>query len=146
MEQAKRILIVDDEERVRLHFQAKLEKEGYAVELAEDGEKAMQALMQRPFDLLILDIMMPEKDGFEVMEEMSQHPTLQSLPVLLMSSPPNDGGFGRGKLDDSLERKTWITDYAVPQDCFAQGITYISMIKSLNPQHFLPAVKSLLGI
>ncbi len=76
----KRILIIDDEQPILLFLKAILEKEGYQVVEATDGEKGMELFKQSHFDLLIVDMVMPAKDGLkmimEVMELTPQQPVI----------------------------------------------------------------------
>jgi DNA-binding response OmpR family regulator len=65
-----RILIVEDEPSIALALEDDLRREGYATELAADGESASQKAMAQPFDLILLDVMLPKKDGFEVCREI----------------------------------------------------------------------------
>jgi CheY-like chemotaxis protein len=65
---AKRVLIVDDDADMRLSLKLALEMAGYAIEVAADGREALAIQKQRPADILITDIFMPESDGFEVID------------------------------------------------------------------------------
>jgi CheY-like chemotaxis protein len=64
----KRVLIVDDDADMRLSLKLALEMAGYAIEVAADGREALVIQKQRPADILITDIFMPESDGFEVID------------------------------------------------------------------------------
>jgi CheY-like chemotaxis protein len=64
----KRLLIVDDDADMRLSLKLALEMAGYSIELAADGREALAIQKQRPADVLITDIFMPESDGFEVID------------------------------------------------------------------------------
>jgi two-component system response regulator YesN len=64
----KRLLIVDDDADMRLSLKLALEMAGYTAELAADGREALAIQQQRPADVLITDIFMPESDGFEVID------------------------------------------------------------------------------
>jgi CheY-like chemotaxis protein len=66
----KRLLIVDDDADMRLSLKLALEMAGYSSELAADGHEALAIQRQRPVDVLITDIFMPESDGFEVIDAM----------------------------------------------------------------------------
>lgn len=81
------IFIVEDDTTLRNVLLEKLSKSGYAVEGAEDGEVALQKLRAglRP-DLMLLDILMPKKNGMEVMEEMSRDPVLKNIPIMIISN------------------------------------------------------------
>jgi adenylate cyclase len=81
-----RILIVDDNKVNRLLLSRSVEMLGHAVVLAENGRIAMQRLADGGFDLLLLDIEMPEMDGFEVLAAIKADPELRGLPVIVTSS------------------------------------------------------------
>lgn len=68
-----RILVVDDEEALRTVLGSELEGEGYAVQMAGDGDEAIKILEKDTFDLILLDIKMPTVDGFEVLKFVKQH-------------------------------------------------------------------------
>jgi DNA-binding response OmpR family regulator len=66
----KRILVVEDEPAIAFGLQIDLKNEGYEVEIESDGENALRRAQQEPFDLILLDVMLPRKDGFEVCREL----------------------------------------------------------------------------
>lgn len=68
-----KILVVDDEEALRTVLSAELEGEGYTVSSAGDGEEAISLIGQNNFDLILLDIKMPNVDGFEVLKYVKEH-------------------------------------------------------------------------
>jgi DNA-binding NtrC family response regulator len=68
-----RILVVDDEEALRIVLSAELEGEGYQVTGAADGQEAINILAAKEFDLILLDIKMPNVDGFEVLKYVKEH-------------------------------------------------------------------------
>lgn len=68
----KKILIVEDEMEIRNILKLYLLKEGYDVTEAEDGEVAIKLFYEKPFDLVILDIMLPKKDGWSVLREIKK--------------------------------------------------------------------------
>jgi CheY-like chemotaxis protein len=67
-----RILVVDDEELNRILLSTSLGESGYTVETAEDGRQALRMLHAQPFDVVLLDLIMPRMDGFEVLAEMKR--------------------------------------------------------------------------
>lgn len=79
----KRLLVVDDEEKIRLVIRKYAEFEGYEIEEAENGMKAIQMCRQKDFDLIILDIMMPELDGFSTCKEIRKE---KDIPVIMLSA------------------------------------------------------------
>jgi DNA-binding response OmpR family regulator len=78
------ILIVDDDKNTRRLYQAVLENEGYQVFLAENGNAALNVMAQEHIDLVIVDIMMPEMDGYEFTKTLRE--TENSLPILMVSA------------------------------------------------------------
>ncbi|HOV89288.1 MAG TPA: response regulator [Syntrophorhabdaceae bacterium] len=67
-----RILVVDDEENIRILFKEELEEEGYTIELASNGYEAIEKIKQSPFDLVVLDIKMPGIDGIQTLNEIKK--------------------------------------------------------------------------
>jgi len=80
----KKILIVDDEPSMRLGLKDNLEIEGYAVELAEDGEDGLSKINNHSFDLIVLDIMMPKISGFDICKKMRKDGN--NTPVIFLSA------------------------------------------------------------
>lgn len=80
------ILVVDDNPMNRDMLSRRLEHQGYGVAIAEDGREAMSALRERAFDLVLLDIMMPGLDGYEVLRQIKTDEHLRHIPVLMISA------------------------------------------------------------
>lgn len=80
------ILIVDDNPVNRDMLARRLQQEGYQSDFAEDGVIALEKLENNAFDLVLLDIMMPQMNGFEVLEHMQNNPKLYSVPVIVISA------------------------------------------------------------
>jgi CheY-like chemotaxis protein len=80
------ILAVDDNRMNRLKLVRMLEKEGYGVSQAEGGRKALTMLRSNVFDLVLLDILMPDVDGFQVLREMKQDAALREIPVIVVTA------------------------------------------------------------
>jgi len=78
----QRILVVDDEQTVRYFLQRALENAGYDVITASDGREALDKVSQFDVSLVLLDIVMPGLDGFEVLEHMRQY---EDIPVIMLS-------------------------------------------------------------
>ncbi|MEM6403496.1 MAG: response regulator [Cyanobacteria bacterium P01_D01_bin.116] len=78
------ILIVEDESRLAAFLQKGLRKNGYATVVAEDGEKAIEIALSKEFDLMLLDLGLPIKDGFTVLEELRSKG--KKLPVIVVSA------------------------------------------------------------
>ena len=81
-----RILVVDDNRMNRLLLGSGLEQQGHTVEFAEDGQEALVRLRREEFDLVLLDVLMPQVDGFEVLGEMKEDARLRDLPVIVTSA------------------------------------------------------------
>ncbi|BDG16858.1 response regulator transcription factor [Thermus brockianus] len=77
-----RILLVDDEESILVPLEFLLRKAGYEVGLAKTGEEALKALEAGPFDLVVLDLMLPGLDGFAVLERLKARPDPPKVLVL----------------------------------------------------------------
>ena len=80
------ILIVDDNRVNRLLLSRGLEQQGHAVAFAAHGREALDLLRDRHFDLMLLDVLMPELDGYQVLAELKLNPHLRDLPVIMTSS------------------------------------------------------------
>lgn len=93
---SKRVLIVDDEEVIRKFLKIHLAKLGYEVKEAADGEQAIEQLGIDDFDLLICDILMPKKNGWEVMKEVKSNPKTRNLPVIILTAKNEDSDMFKG--------------------------------------------------
>ncbi|KKR04079.1 MAG: Response regulator receiver protein [Parcubacteria group bacterium GW2011_GWF2_39_13b] len=82
----KKILIIEDEEILLNILKKKLIDEKYEVLTALDGEEGLQIMKEKKPDLILLDILMPKKNGFEVMEEMIKDPELKNIPIIIVSN------------------------------------------------------------
>jgi len=82
----KRILVVDDEPDFCLIVQGQLEKEGFEVDLAYNGVEGLEKVQANPPDAIVLDVMMPEKDGYEVCKELKDDNKFCDIPVLLLTA------------------------------------------------------------
>ena len=81
-----RLLVADDNKVNRLLLQRSLELQGHAVECAANGRVALEMLRQGSYDLMLLDMEMPEMDGFQVLEQLTNDKALRDLPVIVTSS------------------------------------------------------------
>jgi DNA-binding response OmpR family regulator len=92
----KRILVVDDDENIRSLERTILEQQGFEVTTAGGGEEALKLLAGGPFDLLLLDIMMPGKDGFEVCRQIKQDPRAREMPVVFLTAKGGGEALAEG--------------------------------------------------
>ncbi len=86
MAETGRLLIVDDNTVNRLLLGRSLEQQGYSITFAENGRQALEVLHAQPFDLVILDVVMPELDGYQVLEQIVADQRLRNIPVIMASS------------------------------------------------------------
>jgi excisionase family DNA binding protein len=115
------VLIVDDDERVREYVRVNLEMEGYSVREAANAEEGLSALDDEPPDLILLDVMMPQVDGWEMLRRVHERHGVGAIPVIMFS----------GKVDeDSLKTAT---------SRGAQGF----IGKPFNPQQLIESTKQL---
>src|SRR5256714_15217286 len=118
------ILIVDDDPRLREFVRVNLEMEGYSVREAASAEEGLAALEEEPPDLILLDVMMPQVDGWEMLRRVHERHGVGAIPVIMFS----------GKVDeDSL---------AEAATRGAQGF----IGKPFNPQQLIASTKQLLPV
>ncbi len=84
--QNDRILIVDDNRMNRVKLSYSLAQQGYSAKEAENGRQALEMIEAGEFDLVLLDIVMPEMDGFQVLEQLKAHPAWRDIPVIIISA------------------------------------------------------------
>lgn len=95
-EVGRTILVVDDDPDIRMVLRTNLEEEGYQVREAEGGAAALDAIAKEPPDLVILDVMMPEVDGYDVLSEIRSRPEFESLPVVLLTARRQESDVWEG--------------------------------------------------
>lgn len=83
----KKILVVDDEEHIRLLYESELEEEGYTVILASDAREALEIVERESLDLIVLDIKMPGMDGIEAMQKIVGKK--KNIPIIINSAYPH---------------------------------------------------------
>lgn len=82
----KRILIAEDEEILSNVLKDTFVAAGWEVETAKDGQETIDVLNTKKFDVVLLDLLMPKKDGFEVLEEVQKNSDLKDLPIVILSN------------------------------------------------------------
>lgn len=83
LKESKKILVVDDEERIRRLLKMYLEKAEYEIDEAKDGKRALEMALENEYDLILLDLMMPEMDGIEVAEELRKE---KETPIMMLTA------------------------------------------------------------
>ena len=117
------VLIVDDDERLREYVRVNLEMEGYAVHEAASAEEGLRVLEESTPDLVLLDVMMPQMDGWEMLKRVQERHGAGTIPVVMFS----------GKIDEAA------ADEATSRG--AQGF----IGKPFNPQELIEQTKQLLA-
>jgi DNA-binding response OmpR family regulator len=93
---AKRILIVDDEPNIVVSLEFLMKREGFEVAVAPDGEAALRAVEERLPDLVLLDIMLPKKNGFEVCQAIRANPAWQGVKIVMLTAKGRDTEVAKG--------------------------------------------------
>ncbi|MDO8248380.1 MAG: response regulator [Rhodoferax sp.] len=93
---SKRILIADDEPNIVISLEFLMKREGFDVQVAMDGEAALRAIATQLPDLILLDIMLPKKDGFEVCQQIRANPAWQQLKVVMLTAKGRDTEVSKG--------------------------------------------------
>jgi two-component system, cell cycle response regulator len=83
---ASSLLVVDDNSMNRIMLSRYITKLGYRSSLAENGRQALEKLQAEPYDLVLLDVQMPEMDGYAVLEQLKADPRLRDIPVIMISA------------------------------------------------------------
>ena len=92
----KKILAVDDERHIVRLVQINLAKEGYEVVTASNGREAIEMARSEKPDLIVMDVMMPEMDGFEALEKMKADDELMAIPVIMLTAKAQDADVFSG--------------------------------------------------
>jgi len=92
----KKILAVDDEKHIVRLVQVNLERAGYEVVTANDGKEALEKVESEKPDLLVLDVMMPYMDGFEVLQSLRRNPGTRDIPVIMLTAKAQDADVFKG--------------------------------------------------
>ena len=120
----KRILIVEDDQFLREFYQELLQGEKFQVEIAEDGEVGLGKAKQGGFSLILLDIMMPKKDGLQVLRELKlAPPAVSNGPIVVLTNLGQD---------------------VVIKQCFELGASGFLIKSAMNPDQVLTEVHSYL--
>ncbi|MCP4023441.1 MAG: response regulator [Desulfobacteraceae bacterium] len=111
----KKILIVDDEPNIVVPLEYLMEKNNYEVKIAETGEKALELITSFNPDLILLDIMLPGIDGYEVCQTIREDPSLDNTKIVFLSAMARtiDIARGMGLAADEYITKPFATSYVM---------------------------------
>jgi len=134
----RRILVVDDDRNLRKIIQTNLELAGYEVTTAANGTEALRVLDAMQPDLVLLDVMMPKMDGYELARRIRRHPVNTHVPIIMLTA--------KGEVEDKLEGfEAGVDDYMTkpfgPQELLARvkaKIRRVEVDASLSPLTRLP--------
>ena len=90
------ILIVDDEPNIVMSLEFLMRKNGYQVGIARNGTEALAAIAETPYDLVLLDVMMPDVDGYQVCRQLRQHPNRADTKVIFLSAKSREADVQKG--------------------------------------------------
>lgn len=120
----KKLLIVEDDQFLREFYQELLQSEGYSVDVAADGDIGLQKILQGGFDLVLLDIMLPKKDGLQILQELkTKKPQLPNKAIVVLTNLGQD---------------------SVIKECFNLGADGFLIKSALNPEQVLAEIKTYL--
>ncbi len=90
------VLVVDDEPNIVLSLEFLIKQAGYEVRIARDGDAALKAIEERLPDLVLLDVMMPKRDGFDVCETIRANPVWKEIPIIMLTAKGRDSEREKG--------------------------------------------------
>jgi DNA-binding response OmpR family regulator len=92
----QKILVADDEPNIVISLEFLLKREGYEVLIARDGQEALDMIVRELPDLVLLDVMMPKKTGFEVCQDVRGNEALQGVKILMLTAKGRDTDVAKG--------------------------------------------------
>lgn len=121
----KKILVVEDDQFLREFYQELLTAEGYFVDMAAEGETAELKIQQNEYDLVLLDIMLPKKDGVQILRDLKIHPPKSpQVPIVVLTNLGQD---------------------TIIKECFSLGAAGYIIKSAMNPDQILTEIKSYLS-
>lgn len=109
-----KVLIIEDDQRINKVYMAKLSVEGITVVTALDGEEGLRKIYSEKPDLVLLDLMLPRKSGFDILKEIKADPKVKDIPVLILSNLAQEKEVEQG-LALGAEDYLVKTDYSIQQ-------------------------------
>ena len=92
----RKVLIADDEQNIVISIEFLMKREGFQVSIARDGEEALAKVLSERPDLVLLDVMMPKKNGYEVCQSIKGDPEIASTRVLMLTAKGRDTEIAKG--------------------------------------------------
>ena len=92
----RKVLIADDEQNIVISLEFLLKREGFEVLVAGDGEAALQMVAEHHPDLVLLDVMMPRRNGYEVCQRMRERPEWRGIKIIMLSAKGRDVEVSKG--------------------------------------------------
>ncbi|QID18898.1 response regulator [Nitrogeniibacter mangrovi] len=125
MSDTKKILIADDEENIVISLEFLMKREGFEVLVASDGEEALARIRNDAPDLVLLDVMMPKKSGFDVCQEVRADPAIADTRILMLTAKGRDTEVAKGLAlgADAYMTKPFSTKELVEQVHSMLGVT-----------------------
>jgi len=93
---SKKILIADDEANIALSLEFLMRNDGYRVQTAANGEEALRQIAQFRPDLILLDIMLPQKNGFEVCQKIRENPAWNGIKIVMLTAKGRESEVAKG--------------------------------------------------
>jgi DNA-binding response OmpR family regulator len=93
---SRKVLIADDEPNIVISLEFLMKREGYEVSVARDGQAALDAIMRDRPDLILLDVMMPGRSGFEICQAVRADESLAAVKILMLSAKGRDTDLAKG--------------------------------------------------
>jgi len=128
----KTVLVVDDEEDVRDYLGMALEDAGFNVQMAADGNEALEKIKEKPPDFISLDLVMPGKSGIKLLHELRRHKEWKTIPFVIVTAHARDD-LGKGDLEEIMSQKT-----------FSGPSMYLE--KPVKPEQYVGFISDQLGV
>lgn len=110
-----KVLIAEDDQFLLMAYSAKMKKAGFEAIIAADGDEAIAKAEESQPDIILLDLVMPKKDGFEVLEAIKNNPKIKDTPVVILSNLGQEDDIKRGK-------ELGAADYLVKSDISIKAV------------------------
>ena len=97
-----RVLVVDDEKLIVKGIRFSLEQDGYEVDCAYDGDEAIERAKEREYDVVVLDVMLPDESGYDIVRKLRKNPATKKLPVIMVTAKTAEMDMIKG-LDEGAD-------------------------------------------